>query len=229
MVDAINQMAEKIERQIAGQRELLAAVSHEIRSPLARLRVLCELAREESGVDAARLDAMDVELSELDTLVGQLLAHSRLEFQSLERKTLTAREVARTVLERASMPTTLLRDESEGATVSVDMSLFSRAMLNLVDNAQRHGGGLEVLLLRRSGERVVFEFCDHGPGFDEQTLHRAFVPFAGKNAGAGLGLGLSLVERIVRAHGGQVKLGNAVEGGARVTVETPVETSAARK
>ena len=100
---AINRMAERIERQIDDQRELLAGVSHEIRSPLARIRVLLELARSENTPAQAieKLDAIEQELIEVDRLVGELLASSRLDFAALVTHTLDAREVAARALERA--------------------------------------------------------------------------------------------------------------------------------
>jgi signal transduction histidine kinase len=217
---AVNRMAEQIERQIAGQRELMAAVSHEIRSPLARLRVLVELERETQG-DGERLVAMDGELSELDSLVGQLLAQSRLEFQTLERQSLLAVEVARTALDRASLPCELLVNEAEAAKVNVDASLIVRALLNLLDNGKTHGHTLEALFVRTEGNSVRFEIVDKGPGLDDSLLNRAFEPFVGERQGNGLGLGLSLVERIVRAHGGRVSLTNRPSGGAVATLELP--------
>lgn len=226
VAQAVNQMAEKIERQIAGQRELLAAVSHEIRSPLARLRMLVEMQRElgaELTQDPTRLDAMDLELTELDSLVGQLLAQSRLEFQNLERRSILARELAKAALERAGVATDLIIDESQGATVSVDVGLIGRALLNVLENAQRHGTGVLRLTIRTSGPRVVFEVSDRGPGFDAKIIERAFEPFVGTSQGGGLGLGLSLVQRIVRAHAGTVELSNQPAGGATVTITLPTQ------
>jgi signal transduction histidine kinase len=213
-------MAEKIERQIEGQRELLAGVSHEIRSPLARLRVLIEMEREVQG-EGNRLDAMDSELSELDSLVGQLLAQSRLEFQSLERKSLLAVDAARTALERASLKETHLRDESLKAMVSVDASLLVRALMNLLENAKVHGRTLDTLTVRATSELVTFEVTDHGPGLNPSELNRVFEPFVGEGKSNGLGLGLSLVQRIVRAHGGRVWLENRLTGGAIASIELP--------
>jgi two-component system, OmpR family, sensor kinase len=217
---AVNLMAEKIERQIVGQRELLAAVSHEIRSPLARLRMLVELQREAEG-DSSRLESMDLELAEMDGLVGQLLAQSRLEFQTLDRRSLLAIDVARTALERATLPTALLIDDASNTRVSVDVSLFGRALLNLLDNAQRHGQGLRAFVVRCVQDQVQFEIRDQGVGFDEAILRRGFEPFVGNVQGGGLGLGLSLVDRILRAHGGTVTLSNAMGGGGIATVELP--------
>lgn len=214
---AVNQMAEKIERQIAGQRELLAAVSHEIRSPLARLRMLVELERE-AGANLERLDAMDVELTEMDSLVGQLLAQSRLEFQNLECRTVAAVDIARTALERAAVSLDLLEDESRSAQVSVDVGLMGRALLNVLENAQRHGRGLTALRVYARDDNVYFEVRDQGPGFEPAMLTRALLPFVGTAAQGGLGLGLSLVQRILTAHGGNVTLSNATDTGAIVTL-----------
>jgi len=217
---AVNSMAEKIERQLAGQRELLAGVSHEIRSPLARLRMLVELEREALG-DPRRLDSMEAELKEMDSLVGQLLAQSRLEFQNLESRSVLAVELARTALERASIGVERLVDEGASAKVRVDVSLMGRALLNLLDNAQRHGHGLEQFVVRSDSGRVTFEIRDAGPGFEVALLPRGLGAFAGSANGDGLGLGLSLVERIVRALGGAVRIANSEQGGAVVSVDLP--------
>jgi len=172
---AVNQMAEKIERQIAGQRELLAAVSHEIRSPLARLRMLVELERE-AGATQERLDAMDVELTEMDSLVGQLLAQSRLEFQNLEPRTVAAVEMARTALERLALSPELLHDESCAATVNVDVGLIGRALLNVLENAQRHGRGLTALRVFLHAENVCFEVRDRGAGSNPPCSIERYCP-----------------------------------------------------
>lgn len=222
VAEAVNLMAERIERQMAGQRELLAAVSHEIRSPLARLRMLVELQRESEG-STTRLDSMDVELEEMDSLVGQLLSQSRLEFQALDRRSLLAIEVARTALERASLPPSMLVDESQGAKVKVDVGLFGRALQNLLGNARSHGRGPTGFTVRLKDGRVIFEIRDQGPGFDAAVLSHSFEPFVASAKEGGLGLGLSLVSRIARVHEGRVRLANGDAGGAVVTLEVPLD------
>lgn len=220
---AVNQMAEKIERQIAGQKELLAAVSHEVRSPLARLRMLVELERDARG-DDQRLDAMDVELTEMDALTGQLLAQSRLEFETVERHAVLAFEIARTALERACVSPSLLVDESRGARVSVDAGLFGRALLNVIENAKKHGGGVAALRIEEQAGNVAFVVVDRGPGFSEEAQRRAFEPFSGAGRDKGLGLGLSLVKRIAEAHGGTVAVSSESGRGATVTLGIPKAT-----
>lgn len=212
LADSVNEMAARIERQLREERTLLAAVSHELRSPLARLRMLVELARTSAGPE--RLDEIERELVGIDALLGKLLASSRLEFGELRLEALTAAAVAARALEVAGLPPELLADASDGAVVEVDPTLIGRALANLLENATVHGRGVERLALTRvnegaRGERVRFEVSDRGPGFEPQVLEHAFEAFyssrsseTAKESGS-LGLGLALVARIARAHGGR--------------------------
>lgn len=220
LADAINLMAERIGKQLGDQRELLAAVSHELRTPLGHLRVLIELARE-GNLDAARLTEMEREVREIDELVGDLLAHSRLEFSGLSRQRLDAVTLAAEALERQGLPVDLLESESEAVELEADASLLARALANLLDNAERHGSGVRALRVRsdrddEGRERVCFEVDDEGPGFGDD-LQRPFGAFVG-GAGHGLGLGLALVARIAQAHGGRAWASHRAGGGARVTI-----------
>jgi signal transduction histidine kinase len=221
-----NDMAERIERQLADQRALLAAVSHEIRTPLARIRILTEMAREG---DPAPLDTIDREVVEIDELVGELLASSRLDFGAIEPSRLDAIDVGQKALERAGLGPETLSAEGEGPfTFSGDATLALRAVLNLLVNARAHAGGAEALLVRRRGGHVVFEALDRGPGFAPGDEARVFEPFykgpTGRKAGArSVGLGLALVKRIAEAHGGYAAAENRPGGGARVTLAFAIE------
>lgn len=221
LAEAINEMADRIERQLSDQRELLAGVSHEIRSPLARLRVLAELAQEQQGKLGHDIER---EVLEIDSLVGELLASSRLDFGVLERRELNVRELSARCLERVGMEGDLLDDASGDAKISGDPTLLSRALVNLLENAKQHGGGATALRLRREGATLVFSVEDAGAGFSEQDLGRAFEKFVRgeKSAGSSLGLGLSLVRRIAEAHGGRAWARNRAEGGAAVSISVPV-------
>lgn len=216
---SIDDMAARIEKQLRDQRELLAAVSHEIRTPLTRLRVLSEMLRSRA-TDGRLLDDVEREIAEIDDLTGQLLASSRLDFQALERRPLDMAELGRAALERLGLPDLLV---TEGPTsVEGDATLLGRALTNLLTNANTHGGGVTALRVRGTAERVEVLVEDAGPGFEEPDLARAFEPFqhGGKSRGA-LGLGLSLVRRIVRAHGGDARAENRPEGGACVRFWLP--------
>lgn len=219
--DAINEMAARIERQLADQRELLAGVSHEIRSPLARLRVLAELAQEQNGKIGQDIER---EILEIDSLVGELLASSRLDFGAVDRRELDARALAERALERAGLGEGVLDCRAGDARVSGDPTLLARALTNLLENAKQHAGGVSRLVLSRDAGQLVFAVEDSGPGFSERDLARAFEKFVRgeKSAGSSLGLGLSLVKRIAEAHGGRAWAENRAEGGARVAFSAPL-------
>jgi len=223
---AFNEMAVRLERQLTEQRELLAAVSHELRTPLARIRLLVEIARQ-GRVTPGTLDDIEREAIEIDTLVGELLASARLEFQAVTRKPLEAGEVARRALERAGEDAGKLALAGVGPLPFVaDPTLIARALANLIDNARKHGAGLDRMAVRAGEGTVVFEVSDRGPGFAAGEEARVFDRFYRGNGDAGhhgsLGLGLALVRRIAVAHGGQAEAGNRPEGGARLTLELPV-------
>jgi len=222
----MNDMAARIQRHLAEQRELLAAVSHELRTPLARVRLLTEMARDQ-GASAKTLDDLDREVMEMDALVGDLLASSRMDFAALSRRPLDAVESASRALERAGAdPTALVveraGDESGPIPFQGDATLLARALANLIDNARRHGGGVESLRVKRENGHVAFEVEDHGEGFVSGEEGRVFEPFYRRSEQGSLGLGLSLVKRIAEAHGGRVYAENREAGGARVGLEVPV-------
>ncbi len=226
---AFNEMAGRLERQLTEQRELLAAVSHELRTPLARIRLLVEIARQSGGtpgkVAPATLDDIEREAIEIDTLVGELLASARLEFQAVTRKPLEAGEVARRALERAGEDASRLAPPPAALPFVADPTLIARALANLIDNARKHGGGLDGVAVCGGDGTVVFEVSDRGPGFAPGDEERVFDRFYRGGAEAGhhgsLGLGLALVRRIAVAHGGRADAANRPGGGARVTLELP--------
>jgi two-component system OmpR family sensor kinase len=232
LAEAINDMASRIERQIEDQRELLAAVSHELRSPLTRLRVLVELA-DEQGDSVETRRKIEREVIEIDALVGKLLASSRLDFETLDFQKLGARDVALRALERAGLDSSLLDAPAEGLSFDGDATLIARALGNLLENAARHAGRPERLIVSGDERRLRFEVLDRGPGFSESARTRAFDPFfrgasreTPAHDGGALGLGLSLVARIARAHGGRAFAENREGGGARVVLEVATNRAA---
>jgi signal transduction histidine kinase len=214
VAEAVNDMAARLEKQVADQRELLATVSHELRTPLARVRIISELARE-GGASPRTYDDLDREVVEMDALVGQLLASSRLEFGQVSRRSLSVRDVASRAVERAGLPPELLSVQGGPDELQGDPTLLQRALANLLDNAKKHAGAVDGLLVTAAEGRVRFEVLDRGPGVpgDPQALFLKFQRGEG-GADSGLGLGLALVKRIAEAHGGAVFAGNREGGGA---------------
>jgi two-component system, OmpR family, sensor kinase len=217
---ALNDMAARIEKMVADQRELLAAVSHEIRTPLSRVRILTELGRD--GAEAAKtFDEIDREVVEIDALVSELLASARLDFAAAKPIELDAVDSARRALERSSVDVAKL--DAQSARVKADPTLLLRALANLIDNANRHGGGLDRLRIDADDGKVRFEALDRGRGLepgDETKIFESFYRNADDDKPS-LGLGLALVRRIAEAHGGRAYARNREGGGAVVGLELP--------
>lgn len=223
LAESINEMARRIEKQLADQRELLAAVSHEIRTPLGHMRVLLEIA-EDKADDPTTLREIEKEILAVDALVDQLLASSRLEFDSLDERPLSAVSVATSALDRAGLSVELLRAElaeAEDDGIRGDPTLLAQALANLLSNAEKHGEGVTGMRVWREGRFMCFEVLDLGPGFLDEEVERVFDSFfrghrrAGASHGS-VGLGLSLVRRIAKAHQGYTWVRNRDAGGARV-------------
>ncbi|MEO8801515.1 MAG: HAMP domain-containing sensor histidine kinase [Polyangiaceae bacterium] len=223
----LNDMATRIEKQLADQRALLATVSHEIRTPLARLRLLVELTREKLGQAStpAEIEEIDKEVVEIDALVADLLASSRIDFSAMSPKELDAVEVARQAMRHASVDPARLEAPSTVVAFEGDATLTTRAVTNLIENARRHGGGVARVTVGNGGPNVRIEVEDDGPGFLPGEENRIFEPFyrrpSVKAEAQSLGLGLALVQRIAEAHGGRAYARNREGGGALVGVELP--------
>lgn len=220
LAESINDMAERIEKQLADQRELLAAVSHEIRTPLARLRVLSELLRDGGDREALGTD-IEREIEEIDDLTGQLLATSRLDFGTERHAEVSLVELTLETMRRMTLDGSLLSaPEDDPLLVRGDATLLSRALRNVLHNALVHGERIERVELAREGTRAVVRVCDAGPGFPEGALGSAFDAFVrgpgAKKSGSSLGLGLTLVRRIARAHSGDAFAENRAACGAAV-------------
>jgi len=235
-------MAERVGLLVTTQRQLLSDISHELRSPLARLNVALGLARQRAGAGANdALDRIEREAERLNELIGQLLVLARLE-EDMDAHESTPVNLARIVDEIASDADfearsgnrTVRVTASEPVTIAGNEGLLRSAIENVVRNAVRYtneGTEVEVSLEKRDlgeGQSVsVVRVRDHGPGVPPEALEDLFRPFyrvadARERKTGGTGLGLAISERAVRWHGGSLAAENAADGGFVVELLLPL-------
>lgn len=225
---AFNEMADRIERLVRGHKELLANVSHELRSPLARIRVALELLPRDAA-NEARLRDVEADLGELDRLIEDVLTTSRLEAAGLPTHMadvdvgeLFAAVAARAGHDPVTAGKTVTVGGGAGVRVLADGALLKRALWNLVENAAKYGAPPIELDAARADGVVRLRVRDHGAGIPVEERERVFEPFyradkARTPGQGGFGLGLTLARRVAEVHGGRI----TVEG-ATFTLEIPV-------
>ena len=219
LATSFNRAADRIEALVGAQRALLASASHELRSPLARIRVALEL----MGAERPDLrERVSTDIAELDELIGELLLASRLQtVEQVDRSEevdllgLVAEEAARSPAEVTGEP----------VTVRGDRRLLRRLVRNLLENAARHGAPPVEASVHRDRSRVRLRVCDRGPGVPEDEREKIFAPFyrpsARPPADSGSGLGLALVRQIARRHGGEARCLAREGGGSCFEVDLP--------
>ncbi|WP_440963199.1 ATP-binding protein [Massilia sp. GER05] len=225
-----DRMSAQLRALMDGQRRLLHDVSHELRSPLARLQAAIGLAHQRPDRLQASLERIERESVRMDRLVGELLTLSRLEAAT----TLPAAEAV-DLVEMVDQIADDARFEA-GAVVDVDApepvtirgapDLLWSAVENIVRNAVKHGpGGPVDVRVHPDGDLVHIEVLDKGPGIAAEHLGDVFEPFFRSNPTRnnvdGHGLGLAIAKRVVETHGGRISAANRAEGGLRVTITLP--------
>jgi two-component system sensor histidine kinase CpxA len=235
-------MATRLETLVKAQSRLLNDISHELRSPLARLNVALGLARQRSGPESATmLERIELEASRLNELIGRLLTLARLEDgeQRVPPTPVFLDEVVLSVAEDAEFEAQARHCHVHSAipagswTVRGEASLLHSAVENVVRNAIRYtreGTTVEIRLEKTensNGGEAVVRVSDCGSGVPPDALERLFQPFyriddaRGRQTG-GVGLGLAITERAVRFHGGRVAASNRAEGGLLVELHLPL-------
>jgi two-component system OmpR family sensor kinase len=231
-----DRMTEQLRNLIDGQRRLLHDVSHELRSPLARLQAAIGLAHQQPDKLASSLDRIERESVRMDKLVGELLTLSRLEAtQRIEhREPIDIGEMVGQIaddarFESSSSGAGIVVAAVDGITVNGDPDLLWRAVENVVRNAIKHGAGVVEIGVTRSGSRVEIAVCDRGPGVHPDDLPSLFQPFfrcqqvdGAPNGVDGHGLGLAIARRVIDAHDGTIAVANRAGGGLAVTLSLPV-------
>jgi len=229
-------MAIKIEQLVRSRMQLIDDMSHEVRSPLARLQLAIALARQKPENTVGALDRIEQEARRLEEIAGSLLTLSRLEGQGnppLDRyfdlHALIKEIVVDTAFESApkglviDLKNTWPQTES-GLTMAGDAELIRRALENVLRNAMRFSptGGRICITIGRDRDKAKIVIDDEGPGIAAERLHSIFEPFQrGEGEAGGFGLGLAIAQRAIKLHAGSIRAANRQTGGLRVSIEIP--------
>ncbi|AYO40821.1 MULTISPECIES: ATP-binding protein [Serratia] len=227
-------MAERLELLVSAREQLLHDVSHELRSPLARLQLAIGLARQNAGNVENSLQRIEHEAGRLDKMIGELLALSRAESNSLPDEEYfdlyglvdAVVSDARYEAQIPGVEIVLQASSDVEYTVKGNAELMRRAVDNIVRNALRfssHGQRVTVVLTRID-QLFQIEVSDQGPGVEESKLSSIFDPFVrvkSSMSGKGYGLGLAITRKVVLAHGGQVEARNGEQEGLVITLRIP--------
>ncbi|MGZ4833819.1 MAG: ATP-binding protein [Terriglobales bacterium] len=238
LVSDFNQMANRIEQLMISQRQLISDISHELRSPLARLNVALGLARQRAGEEASSaLDRIEREAERLNEMIGKLLSLARMQGAAgpPDKTHVRLDEIVKEVAEDAEF-------EAQERSCAVRMvgnikctaegspELLRSAVENVVRNAVRYtasGSEIEITLANHDSTAEI-TVRDHGPGVPDSELQNLFRPFyrvgnARERDTGGAGLGLAIADRAVRLHGGTVAAANAPGGGLVVKIRVPAQ------
>ena len=242
LVYDFNVMADRLESLVDSQKLLLRDVSHELRSPLARLSVALEWAREEAqpGIEE-QLERIESETVRLNALIGQLLSLSHMESATSlpVKQSISVSHIVEELLpdmdyeaQGRNCHVTFVGGDSQGDEVMGNPELLGRAIENVIRNAIAYtaeGTTVEIQLSHQhlaGSNQVVLQVRDHGPGVTETALKSIFHPFyrlddSRRRSTGGFGVGLAITERAVQLHGGEIVARNAAEGGLIVEVRLP--------
>ena len=246
LVHDFDHMAERLESLVGAQRLLLRDVSHELRSPLARLSVALELAREEARPEMQdHLARIEREAQHLNRLIGQLLSLSQMESaqripdaETVAMKPLITRLREDANYEAQSRNCSVVVTSAEECEVSGNSELLYRALENIVRNAITYaadGTTVEIALRceqNEAGSEAVVQVLDRGTGVAEEQLKEIFQPFfrldrARQRATGGSGVGLAIADRAIRLHAGQLSATNRPGGGLVVEIRIPCRAAIA--
>jgi two-component system sensor histidine kinase RstB len=235
-----NAMADQVQGLLEDQQRLVQAVAHEIRTPIARLRFgaeMLDVADDPEDRERRRAE-LEADLEELEAMVQELLVYSRYEsghvpltLQDLSIRGSLERLAAK--LPEGGPPVEIAPAADAPEEVRADARAFERAVRNLLANAARHAEGRVRVSWAADGDALVLAVEDDGLGIPEASRERVFQPFArldeARDRGSGgVGLGLAIVQRILRAHGGSVRVEGSELGGARFVARWPLGSLPAR-
>jgi signal transduction histidine kinase len=220
---AFNQMQLRLQRFIQDRTQMLAAISHDLRTPITRLRLRAEFID-----DDVQRDKMLNDLDEMETMIAATLAFSRDDAANEEMRTLNlATFLSGIVADERTADRDVIYAGPADLEARVRPVALKRAIVNLIDNAVKYGQRARVNLAR-SGEVAEILIDDDGPGIPHEDRERVFQPFVRLEASrsretGGTGLGLTIARNVLRGMGGDVEIVSRPEPGLRVRITLPVE------
>ena len=220
---AFNAMQCDLKRTLDTRAQALAAVSHDLRMPITRLRLRLE--RLEEG---ELRDKMDADLTEMDVMIGNTLEYLRAGSIVEKACKIDLEALIESVTEdMTALGATVRQQVHAGILVTARPLALRRCLTNLMDNARRYGGGNIDISAIKTGKQLLITVEDRGPGIPDSELERVFEPYVrievsrARHTG-GTGLGLAIVRAIARSHGGEVTLEQRPEGGIRAMLSLPL-------
>jgi two-component system, OmpR family, osmolarity sensor histidine kinase EnvZ len=225
---AFNQMAADLKRLDEERALLLAGVSHDLRTPLSRIRLGLEMIAGKAQDELKQGIERDIE--DIDTAIGQFLDFARLTDSEPVTADGDLNALVRSVAERyVRLNRNVSMELQPIAPLPLRPLAMQRLIQNIIENALRHGGGAAEVVTGCTDKSAFIEVLDRGPGIPEGETDQMLQPFTrldNARGGPGTGLGLAIVDRIARAHGGSVRLLAREGGGLRVRVELPLRAAA---
>ncbi|KIO37802.1 two-component system sensor histidine kinase EnvZ [Shewanella sp. cp20] len=223
VTNAFNQMSRSMQQLEQDRALLMAGISHDLRTPLTRIRLASEMMVEE---DEYLKEGIVHDIEDMDAIINQFIAYIRQD-QEANREQIQLNELLKDIAQaEANRDGEIVLALSECPEIPMQAVAIKRVISNLVENAFRYGNGWVRLSSSFNGRRVGFSVEDNGPGIPSDQIPKLFQPFTqGDSArgSVGSGLGLAIIKRIVDRHQGQVILTNRPEGGLSAQVWLPLE------
>jgi signal transduction histidine kinase len=218
--DALDGMQRRISGAVEERTNLIAAIAHDLRTPLARLRFRVE------DIPSAKRDAIVRDIDRMDSMIAGVLAFARGEGRAVRERVDLAALVQSLADDLAGGGADVTVPEADPVEVEGDPLALRRLIGNLLDNAVKYGGGARCRVLARGGKALVL-IEDEGPGIPVDQLETLFAPFVRGDAArdpatGGVGLGLAIARAIARSHGGEVRLRRGTQHGLCAEVELPL-------
>lgn len=219
---AFNQMANSMKQLEQDRALLMAGISHDLRTPLTRIRLASEMMVED---DQYLKEGIVTDIEDMDAIINQFIAYIRNDQEGVREPDQINRLIQEIRQQESHREETLELSLADCPDIAINSVAIKRVLSNLVENAFRYGNGWIKISSYHQGNTVCFSVEDNGPGIDETKVESLFQPFTqGDSArgSVGSGLGLAIIKRIVDRHHGNIQLSNRPQGGLKALVSLPI-------